>query len=250
MIPEVRSLVPVPELQEYEPGIGLRRTRQQAEAADGGIAFDGVELGQYFLHLCHHVLRALQRGGIRQLQRRHHVALVLFGHEAGGHGPEQQHERDDQHGKQYSGAYQLAGKEAGEGHELAGRDFEIAIEGTEEPVRRALALARRLQQQRRQRRAQRQRVDRRDRHGDGDGDRELLVQRARDAAHRGDRDEYRDQGKRCGDDRCRDFAHGFDGRFLRGHAFLHLLRHGLDDDDGVVHDDADGEHEPEQRQAC
>ena len=66
------------------------------------------------------------------------------------------------------------------------------------------------------------------------------------AADEGERHEHCDQHQRDGDDRAGDFAHRLVGRFARRKAVLDVALDVLHHDDGVIDDDADGEHEPEQ----
>ena len=51
-----------------------------------------------------------------------------------------------------------------------------------------------------------------------------------------------------GDDRAGDLLHRLDRRLPRRQAVLDVMLDGLDDDDGVIDDDADGQHQAEQRQ--
>ena len=51
-----------------------------------------------------------------------------------------------------------------------------------------------------------------------------------------------------GDDRAGHLVHRLDGGVARRQALLDVMLDGLDDDDGVVDDDADGQHQAEQRQ--
>ena len=107
----------------------------------------------------------------------------------------------------------------------------------------------RSQQHRAQRRRERERVDRREEHGDGHGHGELPEQLARNAGNECHRHEHRQQHQGDPDDRSRDLAHGLLGRIGRRELGV-LLHHPfdvLDHDDRVVDDDADGEHEGEQR---
>ena len=50
------------------------------------------------------------------------------------------------------------------------------------------------------------------------------------------------------DDRPGHLIHGPDGRLARRQALLDVMLHRLDDDDGVIDDDADRQHQAEQRQ--
>ncbi len=73
-------------------------------------------------------------------------------------------------------------------------------------------------------------------------------QHAGRAGQEGHRHEHRQQHERDGDDRTGDLRHGLARRLgrrqmrLRVHDALDVL----DDDDGVIDDDADGKHEGEQ----
>ncbi len=131
---------------------------------------------------------------------------------------------------------------------------EAAIEQPEDGVHRphqqaflACSVVR-LQQERAQRRAQGQRVEggddgrRRHRHG------ELPVELPGDAAEERRRDEHRGQHQRDGDQRRADLVHGDARGLRRRQALAQLALDVLDDDDRVVDDDADGEHQAEQRQ--
>ena len=97
-------------------------------------------------------------------------------------------------------------------------------------------------------RAQRERVERGDDHRNRDRDRKLLVQPAGNAGDECRRDEYRGQNERDGHDRPRNLFHGFESRLLRREALLDMMLDRFDDHDGVVHDQADSEHESEERE--
>ncbi len=104
------------------------------------------------------------------------------------------------------------------------------------------------EQARRQRRRQRQRIDRRDHRRNRNGHCELLVELAGDAGQEGHRHEHRAQHQRDRDDRPGDLLHRLVRRGQRAAAFLDVALDVLHDHDRIVHDDADRQHEPEQRQ--
>ena len=116
------------------------------------------------------------------------------------------------------------------------------------PAVRGTCLAR-LKQQRRQGRTEREGVEggKNDRNGNGDG--ELLVQAAGDAGDEDGGDEDGGQDQRDGDDGSGYLVHRLESGVARRHAFFNVTLDGFDDDDGVVDDEADGEHEPEQRES-
>jgi hypothetical protein len=83
---------------------------------------------------------------------------------------------------------------------------------------------------------------------DGDGERDLAVELPRDAAEKRRREEHRHQHQRDADDRARHLVHGLDRGVPGVEPALNMMRGVLDDHDRVVHHDADGEHEPEERE--
>ena len=99
-------------------------------------------------------------------------------------------------------------------------------------------------------RAQHRRERERDDAGNGDGadqrEGEFREQRAGQPALEADRHIDRGQHHRHRDDRAAELARGIDGGGNGGDAFLEMAADILDDDDGVVDDEADGEHERQQ----
>ena len=125
-----------------------------------------------------------------------------------------------------------------------------AVEPAEEAFMLAVtAFLNRLQHRRAQGWRQDQRNQYRQRHRRNDGDGELTVNRTGRAAKEGHRDKYRGQYHRDTDQRALDLAHRFTGCFLRRQAFFrHHTLDVFDHHDGVIHQQADGEHHPEHRQ--
>ena len=99
-----------------------------------------------------------------------------------------------------------------------------------------------------QRGAQRERLERRDEHRDGDGERELLVEAAGDPRDERHRNEHRGHAEGDRDDRSAHLLHRLERRVPGRHALLDVVLDRLDHDDGVVDHEADGEHQPEERQ--
>ena len=205
-------------------------------------------------HAADHFLGAVQRRAVGQLREADQVLLVLRRHEAVRHQLEQadgrrcQDEVDAQHQR-------LARHRAGEAARVAGRGApEQAVETAEEAAEHAVHAARQrvlrrvvaLEQQRSERRRQRERVDGRDHGRDRDGQRELAVELARQPADEGQRHEHRHQHQRDRDDRPRYFAHGPIGGVARRQPRLDVALDVLHHDDGVVHHDADRQHQAEQ----
>ena len=104
-----------------------------------------------------------------------------------------------------------------------------------------------LYQDGRQRRRQGERHQPGEHHGDGDGDRELLVELPGHAAQEGHREEHRVQYQHDCNHGPGHLAHGALGGFLGREPELGHVAFGiLDDDDGIIHHDTDGEDHAEQ----
>jgi hypothetical protein len=95
---------------------------------------------------------------------------------------------------------------------------------------------------------ERHRVDAADERGDGDDERELTIHLPDDSGQKRRRQEHRYEHERDGDNGAEKFVHRGDGGVLWRLAALDVLRRPFDDDDGVVHDDADREHDGEERE--
>ena len=82
--------------------------------------------------------------------------------------------------------------------------------------------------------------------GGGDHQGELPEELPGDAGHEGGGQKDRREHQGDADDRAGQLLHGLDGRLARVEAFFDVNRGVLDDDDGVVHHDADGQDQGEQ----
>ena len=152
-------------------------------------------------HAPDHVLGAVEGRAVGELGEADEVLLVLGRHEAVGDRPE--HADGDAEQDEVEAHHQrLAREHAPHAPAVGPRavpedEVEPAEQPAERPVHRAregvLGLAASLEQQGRQRRRQRQRIDRRDHRRDGDGQRELVVEPAGQAADEGERHEHRDE---------------------------------------------------------
>ena len=106
----------------------------------------------------------------------------------------------------------------------------------------------RLQQDRGERGRQRQRDDQRDDRRGRDRHRELLIEGARKAGQEQRGDEHRAEHEDDRDERARHLVHRGLRRLQRRQSPFEVALDILDHDDRVVDDDADREHQPEQRQ--
>ncbi len=116
------------------------------------------------------------------------------------------------------------------------------------PACRRTLLAVRLQDHRGQRRRKRQRTEAGNRGRDCNGDGKLLKELPGNAAEKRGRHEHRAQHQRDRDQRAADLFHGPQRRVATAHAMLEMALDVLDHHDRVVDDDADREHQAEQRQ--
>ncbi len=259
LLPRSGPLVPRLQHDEHDRRVRLVRILDKVEADERDDVVDRRLLQEKPFDLLHDGFGALPRGIVGELDEHAEVPLVLARNEAARDGPHEDQQQDHRHPE---GGEERAGPvdHATSGAKVAlGHRAEPAIEATEEPVegsrhdaarRRARrSLRYRTQQDGAQRRGQGERDDARQDHRNRDGDGELLVHESRDASQERDRDEHGAQHQDDGDQRPTHLAHrlvsGDGGRDpLLGHDALDVFDH----DDCVVHDDADREHQTEQRE--
>src|ERR1700688_4849509 len=105
-----------------------------------------------------------------------------------------------------------------------------------------------LEQQRRECGRKSESVEGGNQNGDRNGYGELLVQPASDTGNERSRYEHRGKNQRDGHYRAADFFHGFYGGGLGVHAFVDVVLHSFHNDDGVVDDQANGQHQAKERQ--
>ena len=193
---------------------------------------------------CHDRLRALDRRRVGQLHDRHEIALVLLGHEAlrNGHEEIRREQAKPDEDRQQQIPDVRADLDA-PGVAIGG-SLEAAIEGTRQDVG---ARGLRAQEGGAKRRAERERVDARQRDGDGDRYRKLVVQLAGQPGDEGHRHEHGYQNQRRGDNRTSDLDHRLPGHFRQVPAALvEAPIDVLHDHDGIVHDQCHGHDQGEQ----
>ncbi len=243
------ALIPFLEIDEDDGAVGLGRERERVHADQRAHVRHALVLHQPLLDLAHHRLGALLRGAIGQLHRDGEEALVLRRDERLRR-PLVEHEGQRENRREDGDRRPRAAEDPAHPSDVAvGNLAEDRVEPAEEPVGRMIRRGLFLEQQSAERRGQRQRDDARDHHRQHDGHRELLVHLPGDAAEKGDRDEYRAEHQHDRDQRP---AHLTDGAVSRHPGRHLLLGHDpfdvLDHHDRVVHHDADGQHQAEQRQ--
>ena len=188
---------------------------------------------------------AVERGALGQLRLDQQGALILLRQKARRDGAAKPNDQDDG-GPDQRQIQQHPWRQPPDNAGIAAlHGVDAALHRADDPAGRPTVA----QQQSAERRRQGQRVDRRNQHRHRHRDRELLIELADDAGDERDRDEHRQQHQRDCDDRPGDQAHRGFGRVSRRH--LRVLGHHvldrLDDDDRVVDDDPDRQHQRQQR---
>src|SRR5215467_5684924 len=113
------------------------------------------------------------------------------------------------------------------------------VETFEQKSQRSTRLLFWPQQQRREGRTKGQSIEGRDDDRYRDGKRELLIEPAGNAWDKSSRNKYGSQNQSDGDDRTRDFLHRFQRGLLRRESVFDVMLDRLDDNDRVIHDQAD-----------
>jgi hypothetical protein len=207
-------------------------------------------------HLANDGIRAIECRGIGELGERDQIVLVLRRNEALRHSREAEHRQtdepdiDDERRERHT---QHARHRCRIGARGPGKE---AIEAAEEPAKHQIGAALQTialgpmaaQQPRRERRTQRQGIERRDHRGDRNRQGELAVELPGQPADECGRHEDGAEDQRNRNDRAGDFLHRLARRLYRRQPQLDVPLHVLDHDNRIVDDDADGEHQTEERQ--
>ncbi|MCY1285977.1 hypothetical protein D9M70_349350 [compost metagenome] len=230
--------------------------RLQQHAADAGLhAVVAVDLERRvvlrealedFLELRGEAVQVVEVGGLRRIGHEEDDALVLLGSEFALDELRQQHERNQHHHDQREQQHHRPTVQRRMQQALV-TPLE-ALEDQVQAMRQAAGVLVVAQQARAHHRRQGQGDDAGDDHRAGQGEGELLEQRAGEAAEEADRRIHGGQGDGHGHHRHGDLPCALDGRVERRLAFLDVAVDVLHHDDGVVHHQADGEHHRQQRQ--
>jgi hypothetical protein len=244
-------VVPVFELHEKGAAVGLDGEVDEVEPGDGRVVLHAGRGPERPGDLAEHLLRAGRGGRLGQLERNEQPPFVFGGNEPGGLGAEQPErtgvDAREQHQHERRGPDRLA-------HPVRvrprhpGKPFVEAVEEAVQAPRPGIEFDR-PEQQRAEGRRERQRHEGRQQHRNGDGDGKLLVQAAHDARDEAHRDEHGRQDEGNGNDRPGNVFHGLARGFPGRESFLvDVMLHGFHHHDGVVHHDADGQHEAKERE--
>ena len=238
--------LPVLERQEEGGEVGFVLAVQQAVAIQADHVLHRRVLAEDLVGLIDHGPRAVQAGAVGQNGHPQQIALILVRHEAAGHALEQPEGDEQQAAEQHQSDQHAPEQEGRTGDIAAGHFVERFIKAAKEDI---FLAVRRLEQDRRQRRTEGQRHHAGDDHRNGDGDGELLVQLAGDAAQEGGGNEHRAQHQHDGDHRAGHLVHRPPRRLLGVQTeLMHVAFDVFDHHDGVVHHDADGQDHAEQGQ--
>ncbi len=235
-------------------GIRLAAAAQHGESVDEQArvyAWRVLEDREDFIH---HNLGTLKRGGVGQLGIHDQIALVLLGNKARRRdfetvtGERKQADIEDQANgdlphETADGLAVLPASPIERAVEAPEEPSECAVEEAGQPVLRRVVAA---QEQHAERGAECKRVHSRDGGGHRDRQRELPEKLSGDAGNERRRHEHRRKNDSNRNYRTAHLAHGLPRRIARRHAETEFMLDRLDDHDGVVHDDTDGQHETEE----
>ena len=199
----------------------------------------------------HHRVGALERRRRREIHESDRVALVLGRHEAGRTRRHERVDGDEQRAERQHHHRSVALHDRDRVHIPIARALEQSVERREDATERSAVRVRldAPEQERRHRGRERQREDRRQNHRDGQRQRELFVELAREAAEERDRHEHRGEHQRDCDHGAAHVGNRRFGSLERRHrSVIEPFLHRLDHHDCVVDDDADREHDAEERE--
>jgi len=234
--------------QRHEEGSGVRLEPavQQAVARDLRPVLHARDLREDGIHPAGHIGGPVEARRIGHEDGAQHVPLVLVRDEARGEHHEEVHDGVDHDGQENEGDGHPPDHEQHRPAEGVGEPGEPAVERREEPP---LGRPGVFQQGAAHGRREGKGHEPREGHGDGDRDGELPVELPRRPGQECGRDEHGAHDEHRGDNGARHLPHRADGGLPgRQVEFGHVALHVLDDHDGIVDDDADGQYEAEERQ--
>ena len=259
---ETRTVIPVLESDD-QGGVTRSAGRYQTVSATQGITLQFRNRFHFLLHLLHDLGVLMQSGSFRHTHLAHDNTLVLLRYETGRHDLHEQHEQrrgyrqqQERQGRTFEVFLHRTPVLAEDGIEARLiRHFRIVIDALPFWGFGCACLRVRSQQNRTQSRTEDECAHARQTYRTGDRDTELSKERTTRTAHERHWDKHRHEHKRTRYDGHRHLTHCFAGCLNRliFRRSLHLTRfqfrhHGLDDDDGIIDDGSDSEHQGEQSQ--
>ena len=244
------------EAEKDDARVGSDAETTDAQAGKSNRVLDTRLFQTDLRHAADHRFRAIERGSVGKLREGDEILLVLGRNETGRHfaetpaGEENESAIDQQRDGAFANHAAHAGGVfvAGPGEKPVERPEQPADQFLHQPREPVLRRVMILEQRGAQGRRKRQRIERGDHRRDGNGDGELFVKLTGEAADKCRGHKHGAQHQRRGDNRPGDLVHrafgGVEGRQSEGDIALDVF----DNHDGVVHHDADGQHQTEQRQ--
>lgn len=240
---------------EQRARIRRTRARRAVEADDAHKLPDSLSAREDFLHFFHHLVRALQRIAFGKLLRDLQVVVILLGNEALRGNREKIARKNDKPDVQNKYEYPVAQNAFYEDAVFARSPLKRAVERAEEPAEAEVyrageevgAFVRIFNQQHAKRGRERQRNYARDNRRGCNRERELLVELPRNALDKRGRHKHRAEHERYRNQRVLDVAHCLARGLAHVHSELHVALDVFDDDDCVVDDNPDCQHDSEKR---
>ena len=245
---QIRGLALVPVLQDdiehariVERGVVVQRR----DSRDADHAFHARRLLHQLDRLRHRRGGSLRRRGGGKIDADDKITLIFIRQEARRHARQTIEGEADEADAQQNGQ-DIARHQAPD--ESGVEVFRMPIDGIEGSVDNVSLLGRRRfpQPQGALGWLQRQGVHCRNERGGRYDESELLIHFAGQPREGRGGEKDRHQHERDADDRTQQLRHGFDRSVATRHACIDVTHHALDDDDGVIDNDADGQHQGEK----
>src|SRR6478752_2076996 len=250
LIARLRSFAFFPRLQRNEEKrtIGSVDAAQHAEAHDRTDILDAGSLQDGLLDFAGSFRGSLERRGIRQLQAGIDVSLVFIREKALGDSLAEEsgtYSHQEEQDKREAG---FVDEVSAPTHISVGGAAKDTVEPAEESSQGSPCRLPWAQQQGGKRRTEGECVESREEHGNGDRNRKLLVELAGDTGYEGSGNEHGSKNQCDSNYRSGDFLHRSDGRVVRCHPVLNMMFHRLHDNNGIIDDQSNRQHEPKKRQ--
>ena len=248
----VGPLAPVLHADNQKTCAGLRGEGQHIKARDPHGVLDALDIFQSrSLQLVHGLLGLVQGSALGQVHHGKGVALILVGYECGGQLHIEKGHQTGYNQKEENGQAGAPDKPGHYAHIALLGALEPVVEAGEEASEKAFlfAFVMTLQNHSAESRGKGQGHKGGKRHGNGDGECKLAIEHAGHASQEGHRHEHRRQDESNSHHRPLHLVHGPLRGIHRLQALLHVLFHVLDDHDGIINHQADGQHQGKEGQS-
>ena len=241
-------LAPVFECHPKKGAVGVPNAAKQAEACNRREIFYTRCLVQNLLDVPADGVGALHGRGERKLHLDEHVTLVFLGQEPPGQLLAKPACREGDNTEERQAEGRLSNQPGAQAHVSFADAAVNAIESAKKFAERAGRFLSWPQQQGRKCRTESERIERGEEHRDGNGHRELLIEPAGDARNEDGWQKHRCQNNGDRHDGPGNFFHRFESRLSGRESFFDVMFDRLHDHDRIVHDQADGQHKPKERE--